>query len=190
MASDDTVAVLTKLAGCEIYQVFYESVLRVCFSFMNVLFESASSGYLASYCQLLRYWDTKHNWGCSSLLIITLMKLKGKCSSSYLCDFNFSIQLQQLFAVGSSGFLSGFVSMPIKKSMHYYVVQKTLINTWYWFVTITPSKCYGICVRCLYTVEWKSLHVNTSYFVTEYFCILTRRSPSLKTIYNINVFSD
>jgi hypothetical protein len=72
--------------------------------------------------------------------------------------------------------------------MHYSMVQKIIINTWYWTVMIMCSKYYGMCVLCLYIMEWNSLHVNTSYFITEYFYVLTHRS--LIEDYLKHVFTD
>lgn len=53
------------------------------------------------------------------------------------------------------------------------MVQKILINIQYWTVTIMDSKCYVMCVLHLHIMEQKSLQANISYFITEYFCVLT-----------------
>jgi hypothetical protein len=45
---------IKKIAECIFYQAFYESILRACFSFLNVSFQGTASVYLASYCRLPR----------------------------------------------------------------------------------------------------------------------------------------
>jgi hypothetical protein len=52
---DDTVVVLRKLL-LDVYFVFYGCILQTYFSF-----QGAASVYVASCCQLLRYWDTKNS---------------------------------------------------------------------------------------------------------------------------------
>jgi hypothetical protein len=65
-------------------------------------------GFILSAAKILRH---KTHQSRSSLLIITLVKLKDKYDSLYLHDFGFNIQLWLLFAVGLS---SGFLCIPVK----------------------------------------------------------------------------
>jgi hypothetical protein len=135
------------IAGCEFHQISYGSNLRACISFQG----PASVYFELSAAKILRY---KIHRGPSSLLIITLVKPKDKCDSSYLCNFGFDIHLRLLV---------WYSVYTRQKSMHYSVVHKTpFISTLYWNVKITRSKYYRMCVLRLYTMELKCLHVNTS----------------------------
>jgi hypothetical protein len=65
--------------------------------------------------------------------------------------------------------------------MNFPIVQKTpLISSRFWTVMITCNEYYGMYVLCLYTMEIKCLHVNTSYSVSDLFVRLNTPKSIIK----------
>jgi hypothetical protein len=97
--------------GCERHQIFYESILGVCFSFLSVFFSRCRLslfGFILSAARTLRH---KTHWGRTSPFITTLVKPKDKEDSSNFRDFVLDIPGWLLQGTGS---LLGLRFTPVK----------------------------------------------------------------------------